>query len=564
MTETLSITTEQINDLPFLLGLVEDMGIRQTIDAQIQPHGGWQGISVGTVVSVWLCHLLMERDHRLVSVRDWAAARQQTLEDLLGVPLRETDLTDDRLANVLTMLSAPADQAALDQALLADWIRVYRLPRERARLDSTSVSVYHDDPPAESLLRRGHSKDHRPDLAQFKAMLASLDPLGLPLAGQVVPGNAADDGLYVPAYDAAVRTLGTADVLIVGDSKMGALATRAHIVAGGSAYLCAYRPATATAEIAGWIEEALAHPERWQDLRAVDPDTGEVTTLAVIDEWTREQQEGATVWTERVLVTRSAQMQAGLRRKREEALTRLTDQLEALRLPPVRGRTVYRTAADLQQVVADLLTKARLQDVVQVQLATATRPDGTQRWIVGAYAVDRSAWQALVDRLGWQVYVTSTTAEQSTAPALVDAYRHQVIQERGFARLKTRNLHIRPVYLSDERRIAALTWLLCLALRVLTLTEYRLRTALQQRGATLAGLNPASRTQATPRPTSERVIQAFQNITRTCVTAPDQVLHHVTPLTPTQEHILSLLALPLDLYARLAAPRPQPLVHLRE
>jgi hypothetical protein len=114
MTETLSITTEQINDLPFLLGLVEDMGIRQTIDAQIQPHGGWQGISVGTVVSIWLCHLLMERDHRLVSVREWAAARQQTLEDLLGVALRDTDLTDDRLANVLTMLSEPADEAALD------------------------------------------------------------------------------------------------------------------------------------------------------------------------------------------------------------------------------------------------------------------------------------------------------------------------------------------------------------------------------------------------------------------------------------------------------------------
>jgi hypothetical protein len=76
MTETLSITTEQINDLPFLLVLVEDTGIRQTIDAQIQPHGGWQGSSVGTVVSIWLCHLLMERDHRLVSVREWAAARQ--------------------------------------------------------------------------------------------------------------------------------------------------------------------------------------------------------------------------------------------------------------------------------------------------------------------------------------------------------------------------------------------------------------------------------------------------------------------------------------------------------
>ena len=253
MSETLDITTEQINDLPLVLGIIEDMGIRRMIDTRITPHGGWQGLSVGTVVSIWLCHLLMERDHRLVSVRDWVAVRTHTVNALLGLTLRETDLTDDRLANALTMLSDAVDQAAVDRALLTDWIQVYALPTKTVRLDSTSVSVYHDDAPPEGLLRRGHSKDHRPDLAQFKAMLASLDPLGLPVAAQVVPGNRADDTFYIPAYNAAVATLGTADVLVVGDSKMGARATRAHIAATKSAYLCAYRPAgaTATDEIAG-------------------------------------------------------------------------------------------------------------------------------------------------------------------------------------------------------------------------------------------------------------------------------------------------------------------------
>jgi len=527
MTETVDITTEQINDLPLVLGIIEDRGIRRMIDARMTPHGGWQGISVGTVVSIWLCPLLMERDHRLVSVRDWAAARTHTLNALWGLTLRETDLTDDRLANVLTMLSDTVDQAAVDHALLTDWIQVYALPITTVRLDSTSVSVYHDrdDPPADGLLRLGHSKDHRPDLAQFKAMLASLDPLGLPLACQVVSGNAADDGLYVPAYDATVWTLGRADVLVVGDSKMGAMATRAHIAAKKSAYLCAYRPAHATDEIAGWIEEALARAERWQEMREVDKRTGEVTPLAVIDEWARDQQQGDDAWVERVLVVRSAQMQAGLRRKREEALTRATERLALLQRPPGRGRPVYRTRADLARAVDAILAAARLDGVVQVDLTTQTRPDGSARWTVGSITVDRAAWQTVIDRLGWHVYVTNTTADQYPAPALVDADRHQVIQERGFARLKTRNLHIRPVYLSDERRIAGLTWLLCLALRVLTLTAYRLRTALQQRGETLAGLNPASRAQTTLRPTTERAIAIFQNITRATVALPRALPH---------------------------------------
>jgi len=312
------------------------------------------------------------------------------------------------------------------------------------------------------------------------------------------------------------------------------------------------------------LRTALAHPARWQDLRAIDERMGEIMTLAVIDAWERDQQDGDTAWTERVLVVRSTQMQAGLRRTRETALARATEPLALLQRPPGRGRRVYRTRAALQQAVTALLTAARLGGIVRVDLAAETRRDGSPRWTVGSIAVDVAAWQALVDRLGWHVYVTNTTADQYTAPALGDAYRHQVIQERGFARLKTRNLRIRPVYLSDERRIAGRTWLLCLALRVLTLTEYRLRTALQQRGETLAGLNPASRTQTTARPTTERVLTVFQNITRTALALPGVLHAHVTPLTPVQEHVIALLHLPPDLYARLASPAPQPLAHLRE
>jgi len=233
------LNTEQINSVPLVLGVIEQMGIRDLIDAHVTPHGAWQGTSVGTVVSIWLCHMLAQRDHRLVAVRDWVAQRTVTFNTLLDITLRDTDCTDDRLANVLSLLGDESTQASLDQAMLQRWIRVYRLPTDTVRLDSTSISVSHDTDTDDSLLHQGHSKDHRPDLKQFKAMLASLDPLGLPLVCQPVAGNRADDGLYVPAYEAAVRALGTSSVLVVGDSKMGALATRGHMVAGQSAYLCA-------------------------------------------------------------------------------------------------------------------------------------------------------------------------------------------------------------------------------------------------------------------------------------------------------------------------------------
>jgi len=567
---SLTITNEQVNSLPLLLGIIIDMGIRDLIDAHVTPHGNWEGASVGTVLSIWLSHILQQRDHTMVAVRDWAADRVQTITSLLNLTLRDTDCTDDRLATILTILGNPATQAVLDAALLQRWIRVYRLPTDTVRLDSTSVSVYHDDVDDASLLQHGWSKDHRPDLRQFKLMLATLDPLGLPICAQPVAGQKADNGLYVPAYDAAVAALGTTAVLVVGDSKMSDLPTRGHMVAHGSCYLGAYRPAHATAEIAGWVNRALARADTWVKRETVDRDTGEVQLDTVIDPFDRVQTwvDPATqqihTWTERVLVVQATAYQAGLRRLREQALARLTPDLLKLALPPTRGRKRYAQEAELLEVVTKRIAEAKLEGLVQTAREAVTLRDGTTAWVVTAIWVDLAAWQAMVDRLGWQIYVSNTTPDQYDVPALVAAYHQQPVHERTFSRLKTRNLRLRPVFLRDETRIAGLVWLLCLALRVLVLTEQRLRAALQAQGAELVGLNPASRTQATTQPTTERVLRAFRNLTVTVVTGVGWEQRHVSSLNQTQVQIISLLGLPADLYARLGQPPGNLALQIRE
>lgn len=553
----LTITNEQVNSLPLLLGIINDMGIRNLIDTHIRPHGNWEGASVGTLLSIWLSHILQERDHRMVTLREWVAERTPTINTLLDLTLRQTDCTDDRLATILTMLGEQTTQATLDAALMQRWIRVYRLPTTTVRLDSTSVSVYHDDVDDTSLLQHGWSKEHRPDLRQFKLMLATLDPLGLPICCQEVAGNRSDNPLYVPAYQAAVAALGTTDVLVVGDSKMGDLPSRGAIVAGGSRFLCAYRPIHATAEIASWVADALTRPERWLRLEHVDRRSGEVQCSAVVDSFRREQTwtdpatEQAHSWTERVLLVQARAYQSGLRRLREQALARLTSDLLKLAQPPSRGRKRYIQEADLAAVVAKRIAEAKLEGVVQTALQALPLSDGSTAWVLAAVWVDLAGWQAMVERLGWQVYVSNTTAEEYDVAALVTTYHQQVVQERSFSRLKTRNLHLRPLFVRDERRIAGLVWLLCLALRVLVLTEQRLRAALQKEDTALVGLNPASRTQATTQPTTERVIGAFRNLTVTVVTGAGWEQRHVSSLNSTQQQILDLLGLPSDLYARL-------------
>lgn len=573
---TLQITHQRIDDIPLLLAIMIEMGIPHQIDRQIKSHGHWQGISVGTIITIWLCYILTEHNHRLVAVREWVKQREELFNRLWGIQLRDTDFTDDRLAHCLTLLGDEQHQTALDMALVQDWLTLYELPTETTRHDSTTVSVYQDvaegnPEERDSVIGYGHSKDHRPDLAQFKVMLSTLDPAGLPLTCQVVNGKRADDGLYIPSYDSAVATLGHRRFLAVGDSKMGAIKTRAYLAAQGSFYLTAFRePAAEASELNQWVETALTHEKEWQVLTQIDERTGEIKTMAHLYSWERQQaytqpDSGEPfTWTERVLVTRSEAMQAGLTKKGEQARQRLYGALAQLATPPKRGRKRYRTQEELAEVIAALLHKYKLDEVITVTFKAEPHSDGGLSWRVAAYHCDEEAWQRMVARLGWQVYLSNAPTDKYSDLNLVLTYRRQPRLERGISRLKSRNLHIRPVFLHDQQRICGLTWLLFLALRVIVLIEFRVRRELAQRGETIAGLNPASKTQATNLPTTERLLEAFGNIAFSIVQQGTTTHYHVTPLTSTQEHILSLLHLPNDIYLRLAESQPKPLLNLRE
>ena len=238
MTKTPQLTHELVNDVPVLLHFLREvLALDRSLDDIWPRHGNWEGLSPGQVLVTWLTHVLSEGDHRMNQVQDWANTLPHTLSTLLGQPVRATDLTDDRLAEVVRHLSLPAIWHPLEQAVSQQIIRVYRLKPERVRLDTTSVSVYADRDDVNVLFQRGHSKDHRPDLRQFKVMLAALDPLGVVIAADVVAGPRADDGLYLPTILRLQTTLGESGLLYIGDAKMGALSTRAYLQATGNQYL---------------------------------------------------------------------------------------------------------------------------------------------------------------------------------------------------------------------------------------------------------------------------------------------------------------------------------------
>src|SRR5205807_6332530 len=180
---------------------------------------------------------LSEGDHRMNQVQPWVATRLHTLQKCSGQAVRDQEWSDDRLSLVLDALSDDQKWQDFERALNQRIVRVYNLKPKRVRVDSTTAKGYWTVT-EEGLFQLGYSKDHRPDLPQLKVMLSALDPLGLPMATQVVSGKGADDPLYIPAIEQVSASLHEHGLLYVGDCKMAALSTRAYVQAQGDYYLC--------------------------------------------------------------------------------------------------------------------------------------------------------------------------------------------------------------------------------------------------------------------------------------------------------------------------------------
>ena len=152
---------------------------------------------------------------------------------------------------------------------------------------------------------------------------------------------------------------------------------------------------------------------------------------------------------------------------------------------------------------------------------------------------------------GWRLYVSNTAPERMSLAQSIDYYRDQWQPERGFHRWKRGELPALPVYLKYEARIRGLMVLLSIGLRVLTLVEFVVRRELADSQEKLPGLYEGNRKRATDRPTTERLLRAFEGIVLYCVPTGDQVSYQLTPLADLHKRILHLMSLLANLYARL-------------
>jgi len=101
----LVIITERVDDVALLLGQMVKMGLQEVLDRHIPRHWKQRGLSWGWTAVNWLAYILMEGDHRKVSVEGYIQGMQETLSQLTGQAIEPLDFSDARLAHLLKYLS---------------------------------------------------------------------------------------------------------------------------------------------------------------------------------------------------------------------------------------------------------------------------------------------------------------------------------------------------------------------------------------------------------------------------------------------------------------------------
>jgi transposase len=572
-----TIESERVDRIPLILEILIKMEIQRIIDKHYTPHGNHEGLSVGWLAVFFLAYILCEENHEMCPVQEWVDKHHYTLERLTGQAIGELDFTDDRLGDVLRYLSADEVWCPTEEDLGKHIIRVYRLETKGpVRLDATTGGVTHDED-KHTIFKKGRNKEGSFEV-QFKLMVGTLDPLGMPMAGDVVAGSAADDPLYVPIYLRIRKTLGQSGLLYIGDCKMGAIETRAVIVDKGDHYLM---PLAMVGDVPGLLDgqldrvlagEITLTSIYFPEELPADPNEEPDPELAIAEGFEVVRQQQATLdmegqskvvtWQERLLIVRSKAFAEAKKRALEKHLDQAESKILALTPQPKQGKRQFDDPVALQQAADAILSHYKVADFfgVDLQRQVTTRhvrryrdkPARTEEKV--RYQVHLIRKEDVIERhkqrLGWRVYATNAPAEKLDLPEAVLAYRGQYLVERCFPRLKGKMLAMLPLFVQRDDHAIGMIRLLTVALRAMIIIEFVARRSLAERGETMSGLYAGNPKRRTARPTAELLMNAFENITLHIRRnqSGEIVERFLTPLDDVQIRILDLLGLSPDTY----------------
>jgi transposase len=502
----------EVGPLLLVKHVLDSLDLVRIIDRRI-PQRGRADLTTGEVIAALVANRLCA-PAPLYDIAAWGSG--SALQELLGVP--GMLLNDDRLGRALEAFAPVAETVRGEVALAA--IEAFGTDAARLHLDLTTLrfaGAYE----ASSLVGKGWGADRR--VARQVRVLQAVNAEGVPLYVRPHPGESAELTCIGAALERLAKVLGRG-LLICADSALGHVKNLCSADQAGLRFIVPLRATTGFGS--RFLEEVGHHglkpvpyvcqrdrarPPRerpryrgalryWQ---VVDPETGQPRPFRVLYVWSSEEAASVAAARERALV------------KAEKDLARMRRGL---------GGRYYKTTKQVEARLATMLTPPVL-DLITVTVGSC---DGkpTLRWRRRSQRIAQAA------RLDGIYALATNLPGRLSARRILHTYKAQSLVEQRHRDAK-QTLRVRPIFLHNDDRIAALISVVGLALTVFGLIEAGVRRALGP-GQQLEGLLPEKRDAI---PTGRSILAAFQSLGLTYTERGPQL----DPITGTQRRILDLL-----------------------
>lgn len=502
--------------------------------------------SYADAVLTVLKNILVERE-ALYAIEEWVDRHKPAL----GVEM--SAINDDRIGRALDRLHE-CDRATLQTRIVLKVMRTFSLKMERVHSDTTSISVtgeYRDQATNAVQLKRGHSKDHRPDLKQLIYNLCVTADGAVPVHFKVYDGNRSDDSIQLATWQSLKTLLQKPDFIYVADSKFCVEDTMRSVDKEHGLFVTMV-PRTRL-EIKDFARDLLNGEVRWEKIlrKRSGRQGNEFDTFeSAIGEY-RLREGYKLYWY------RSSQKQKRDAKDRKERIAAAVDRLENLNLKRMRGP---KTEAAVKKRIDAVLARYQVRDWLAVEVkfdeeskyraTTRGKPTADTRYRLETKRAPRLHIRRIDEAIAQAklmdgIFPLATNTKEKALEVL-KIYKYQPRLEKRHALLKS-TLDVAPVWLKRNSRIEALMFIEYLAQMTAALIERELRAEMVKQKIDLLTSLPEGRASKTP--TFEQVHRLFHDRIRHELYDKEKLVRTFNePLSKVQSQVLSLLGIATEPY----------------
>lgn len=438
------------------------------------------GLLIESLVACILCHR-----KPLWKVEDFW--RSQDMHNLYP-EIDPSQLNDDAYGRALDKL-AEVNMSLIISLVSLTLLKAHDLGISFVHLDTTSKSVqgvYEANSENDFDVCYGFSKDHRPDLKQFKIGLG-VNENGLPVMGEILSGNESDMKFNPQAAEKMKEffeekqfrdIIFVSDCAIVSTDSLGELAKK-HV------RFISRLPETFN--LADELKETALKSTDWTKVNNESVSKYQIFAI-------EEKLDGRTY---RFLVVQSSQLEE----KKEKTLQKQVDkkrakcEKEAQKL----GKQTFACEADALMMFNELSLKVcaagfALSGKIQTEQIKSYgqkgRPKASEEAKVTiVYKIEsvvgemsKEAFEELKRKESTFILITNVMNKEKYDDArILHEYKHQISVENRFKFLKN-PVYFGPMYLKNKQRVQALGYVFILVLLLASYLEYRVRENLKKRG----------------------------------------------------------------------------------